>query len=355
MQKKIAVLAGDGIGPEVMAEAIKVLKTVEKKFGHRFELTEALVGGAAYDVHGTPLPVETLKICEAADSILFGSVGGPKWDNLPQEKRPEVGALLPLRKHFDLFANIRPAGVSPLLADSSPLKKSIIGDGFSFTVVRELTGDVYFGEKGGDMQTEAWDKMCYTKEEIERVARVAFQMAKNSRNKLTSVDKANVLKVSAFWRQIVEEIQQKEFPEVELNHLYIDNATMQILVRPHDFDIILTGNMFGDILSDEAAQISGSIGMMASASLNSRNFGLFEPIGGSAPDIAGQGIANPIAQIKCVALMLKTAFGLTQEALAVENAIESALQAGLRTGDIYSEGMTRVGTREMGEAICERI
>ncbi len=355
MNKKIAILAGDGIGPEVMEQAVRVLKKIEEKFEHNFELKEALVGGIAIDKTGEPLPKETIEICEWADSILFGSVGGPKWDNLPREKRPEVGALLPLRKHFDLFANIRPAGVLKELADSSPLKQSIIGDGFTFKVIRELTGGIYFGEKGGDNIEDAWDKMRYTRPEVERIARLGFQIAKNSRNKLTNVDKANVLNVSVFWRKIVEEIHQNEFPEVELEHLYIDNATMQILTRPHDFDVILTGNMFGDILSDEAAQVSGSIGMQASASLNSDNFGLYEPMGGSAPDIAGQGIANPLAQIGCIALMLETSFGLLEEASALKKAILKTLQDGYRTGDIYSEGTKKVGTKEITDLILERI
>lgn len=355
MNKKIAILAGDGIGPEVMVEAIKVLRKIEEKFNHSFELKEALVGGAAIDKYGEPLPQETIEVCEWADSILFGSVGGPKWDNLPREKRPEVGALLPLRKHFDLFANIRPAGVLKELAASSPLKSEIIKDGFSFKVIRELTGGIYFGEKGGDEINDAWDKMRYTRPEVERITRLAFEIAKAEGGKLTNVDKANVLKVSVFWRKIVEEIHQNEFSEVELEHLYIDNATMQILTRPHDFDVILTGNMFGDILSDEAAQISGSIGMQASASLNADNFGLYEPMGGSAPDIAGKGIANPIAQIGCIALMLEISFGLPTEAKAIKEAVLKTLQAGYRTGDIYSEGMQKIGTKKMGDLIIERI
>ena len=354
MQKKIAVLPGDGIGHEVMREAVKVLKIVEKKFGHTFELIESEVGGAALDKYNEPLPQKTLEICEQSDAILFGSFGGPKWDNLPREKRPEVGALLPLRKHFDLFANIRPAGVLPMLAKSSPLKKEIIGDGFSFTVVRELTSGIYFGEKGGDNENEAWDKMKYTRSEIERIVRIAFNLAKNSRGKVTNVDKANVLQTSQFWRKIVEEIHTKEFPEIELEHLYIDNATMQLLSRPGDFDIIVTGNMFGDILSDEAAQISGSIGMLGSASLNADNFGLYEPSGGSAPDIANQGIANPIAQISCVAMMLEMSFGLLEEAKTIKEAIAETLKT-KRTGDIWTKDCQRVSTSEMGDAILERI
>ncbi len=355
MNKPIAILAGDGIGPEVMAEAIKVLKKVEEKFGHQFELTEKLVGGAAIDATGEPLPKDTLAACEAADAILFGSVGGPKWDDLPAEKRPEVGALLPLRKHFDLFANLRPAGVIKELADFSPLKAEIIGDGFDFMIVRELTGDVYFGEKSGDGETFGADQMIYKKDEVERIARVAFELARKRKGKLLNVDKSNVLRTSQFWRYVVRELHAKEFADVELSHLYIDNAAMQILVRPQEFDVILAGNLFGDILSDEAAQISGSIGMQSSASMNSNGFGLFEPMGGSAPDITGQGIANPIAQIGCVAMLLETSFGLLKEAAAIKKAIAGALAAGLRTGDIYTPGTTKVGTTAMSQAIIARI
>ena len=355
MKKTIAVLPGDGIGEEVMAEAIRVLKKIEKKYGHTFSLLEKKVGGAAIDAFGEPLPQDTLRACEQSDAILFGSVGGPKWDHLPHEKRPEVGALLPLRKHFDLFANLRPAGVSPSLADFSPLKKSIIGKGFEYLIVRELTGDVYFGAKDTDNMYYGADEMKYTRSEIERIARVAFEAAKKRRNKVTSVDKANVLATSKFWRQVVEEVHRNEFPEVELHHLYIDNATMQVLVHPHQFDVIVTGNLFGDILSDESAQISGSIGMQGSASINSDGFGLYEPMGGSAPDIAGKGVANPIAQIECVAMMLEMSFGLTDEAKDIRSSIAHVLARGIRTGDIYEEGCTKVGTAEMGEAICSNL
>lgn len=355
MQKNIAVLPGDGIGSEVMAEAIRVLKAIEKRFGHTFHLTEAPVGGTAYDLVGTPLPADTVKLCEASDAILFGSVGGPKWDDLPSDKRPETGALLPLRKHFDLFANIRPAGVLKELKSFSPLKDEIIGDGFDFVILRELTGDVYFGEKGGDGKEFATDLMIYRKGEIERIARVAFELARKRRGKVTNVDKHNVLNTSRFWRQVVENLHKSEFADVQLDHLYIDNATMQILKRPRDFDVIVTGNMFGDILSDEAAQISGSIGMQASASVNAKNFGLYEPMGGSAPDIAGKGVANPIAQINSLAMLLEISFGLQEEAAAIRNGVSAALDAGLRTGDIYTEGMKRVGTQEMGKAIAEFV
>jgi len=354
---KIAVLAGDGIGPEVMTEAKKVLDVISQKFSLNFTLTEKLVGGAAIDSVGEPLPADTLSCCEDSDAILFGSVGGEQWNQLPPEKRPEVGALLPLRKHFDLFANIRPAGVIDLLASSSPLKSEIIGKGFSFTVVRELTGDVYFGEKKLESEFGS-DEMIYRREEVERIARVAFGLAqKSSRKKVTNVDKSNVLATSQFWRKIVEEVHAKEFPEIELEHLYIDNATMQILVRPQNFDIFLTGNLFGDILSDEAAQISGSIGMQASASINSEKFGLYEPMGGSAPDIAGKGIANPIAQIGSVAMMLEITFAELEAASAIKKAILKTLEDGLRTSDIFTnpEGEKKVSTSEMGDAVVKNI
>lgn len=353
MEKKIAGLAGDGIGPEVMISALEVLESIAQKYGHTFNTTQKLVGGAAIDAFGEPLPADTLAECEASDAILFGSVGGPKWDHLPAERRPETGSLLPLRKHFDLFANIRPAGVLPELSDFSPLKKEIIGEGFSYTVVRELTGDVYFGEKnsGSDFGS---DLMRYERFEVERIARVAFEMARKQGVKMTNVDKANVLETSRFWRKIVCEIHENEFPEVPLDHLYIDNATMRVLTHPHDFGVILTGNLFGDILSDESAQISGSIGMQASASLNSKGFGLFEPMGGSAPDIAGKGIANPIAQILCVALLLEN-FGLLTEARDIQESVKKTLVDGIRTRDIWTEGCQKVGTKEITKAIVERM
>jgi len=353
MQKKIAILSGDGIGPEVMTEAIKVLKKIEKKFQHSFELTEALVGGAAIDGAGKALPEETVKICEGADAILFGSVGGPKWDTLPPNERPERGALLPLRKHFDLFANLRPAKIFSALASASPLKPEIIKTGFDLLIVRELTGGIYFGPKSREGD-QASDLMVYTKAEIERVCRVAFGLAMKRNKHLTSVDKANVLTTSVLWREVVSEVA-KDFPTVQLDHLYVDNAAMQLVKNPQQFDVIVTENMFGDILSDEAAQITGSIGMLASASLNSKNFGLFEPAGGSAPDIAGKGIANPIAQILSVALLLRFALNLGVEADAIEQAVEKTLVAGFRTGDIFTEGNVKVGTVEMGDQIVSRI
>ncbi|MEI7510692.1 MAG: 3-isopropylmalate dehydrogenase [Candidatus Peregrinibacteria bacterium] len=356
MMKNIAVLAGDGIGPEVMDEALRVLHIIEKKFGHTFHCTPAFVGGAGIDNAGKALPEETLKICEDSDAILFGSVGGPKWENLPPNDQPERGALLPLRKHFGLFANIRPARIFAGLSHASPLKCRISKNGFDFVVIRELTGGIYFGEKGAD-ENSAWDIMKYSIPEIERIARVAFETAKKRRRKVTSVDKANVLQTSILWRKTVNRIHAEEFPAIELDHLYVDNAAMQLLTRPADFDVIVTENMFGDILSDEAAQISGSIGMLASASLSESGFGMYEPSGGSAPDIAGKGIANPIAQILSLAMMLKYSFGLLEEHDAIENAIQAVLDEGYRTGDIKSgsEEEKIIGTVEMGKRIAEKI
>lgn len=351
----IAVLAGDGIGPEVMQEALKVLDVIEQKFDVKFERKEALVGGAAFDATGTPLPAETLKICEESEAILFGSVGGPKWDTLPLEKRPEVGALLPLRKHFDLFANLRPARIFKCLAAASPLHPSRVGDGFEYLVVRELTGDVYFAQPKVRTETEAYDTMKYSRPEIERIARVAFKAAQGRRKKVTSIDKSNVLTVSGFWRDIVCEIQAKEFPDVTLDHLYVDNAAMQLILNPKQFDVVLCPNMFGDIISDEAGATTGSIGMLPSASLNSKGFGLYEPSGGSAPDIAGKGIANPSAQILSAALLLRHSFGMNEAADLIERAVEVTLESGIRTGDIMAEGCTKVGTKEFGAAVIERM
>ena len=348
--KKIALLPGDGIGKEVCYQAVKVLQKIEQISNQKFEITESEVGGAAIEKFNDPLPEKTLEICKNSDAILFGSVGHPKFDNF--EKRPET-AILGLRKKFDLFANLRPAQIFPGFAHISPLKKEIIGEGFSFLVVRELCSGIYFGKKGYD-ENSAFDEMRYFKNEVERIARVAFSLAKKSQKKLTNVDKSNVLQTSKLWRKIVEKIHQEEFSEIEIEHLYIDNATMQILTRPKDFDVILTGNMFGDILSDEAAQISGSIGMLPSASLNSKNFGLFEPAGGSAPDIADKNIANPIAQILCVAMMLEISFDMKKEGNLIRASIEKTLK-NYRTSDIWEEGIKKVGTEEMGNRICENI
>jgi len=354
MQKNIAVLPGDGIGPEVMQEALKVLDKITEKFGHTFNYTYADVGGAGIDKHGKALPEETLEVCEQSDAILFGSVGGPKWENLPPKEQPERGALLPLRKHFNLFANLRPALLYNSLKSISPLKTEIVGNGFDLLVVRELTGDVYFGEPKEKTAEKGLDTMFYTKSEVERIAHIAFRAAQKRKKKVTSIDKANVLSTSLLWREVVIEVSQ-QYPEVELEHLYIDNATMQLITRPRDFDVMLCGNLFGDIISDEAAQITGSIGMLASASLNEKNFGLYEPSGGSAPDIAGKGIANPIAQILSASMMLRYSFNLSKEASAVETAVQRILEEGMRTGDIWTEGCKRIGTVEMGDAIAHQL
>lgn len=358
---KIAVLAGDGIGPEVMAEALKVLGKISGKYGHKFEFNEQLVGGAAIDATGKALPAETLTACENSDAILFGSVGGPKWEKLPPKEQPERGALLPLRKHFGLFANLRPSICYPSLTHASPVKESIIAGGFNVLCVRELTGGLYFGQpkfcKEIEGELTAVDTMVYKKSEIERIAHVAFRAAQNRDKRLTSVDKANVLENGLLWRATVEEVA-KDYPDVELSHLYVDNAAMQLIKNPRGFDVVLCENLFGDILSDEMAMITGSLGMLASASLgNARGdglyFGLFEPSGGSAPDIAGQGIANPIAQILSTALLLRFALGMETEATAIEAAVRKVVDDGLRTGDIFSgaEGTWLVNTREIGEAI----
>jgi 3-isopropylmalate dehydrogenase len=350
---KIAVLPGDGIGPEVMKEAIKVLDRISKKHNLEFEYNEADVGGTAYDKHGTAMPPDTLKVCEESDAILYGSVGGPKWENLPRDKSIERVALLNLRKHFELFANLRPAVVFKPLAKASPLRADIVGDGFNFLVIRELTGGIYFGKKksGKDF---ASDEMIYRKHEVERIAKVAFDAAMNRKKKVTCVDKSNVLETSVFFRKIVKEVAKK-YPKAELDFLYIDNATMQIVKRPKDFDVIVTGNMFGDILSDEAAQLTGSIGMLASASINEKGFGMYEPGGGSAPDIAGKGIANPIAQILSAAMMLKYSFKQDKAAKDIEKAVEKVLEEGHRTGDIMEDGAKKANTKEMGDLIAEKI
>ena len=358
MSNKIAVLAGDGIGPEVMAEAIKVLDAAQEKFGFSLEYESADVGGIAIDNHGQALPQSTLDVCESSDAVLFGSVGGPKWESLPPAEQPERAALLPLRKHFDLFCNLRPARVFKSLASACPLRADIVGEGFDILVVRELTSGIYFGEpkgregSGGD--EFAFDTMVYKRSEIERITRMAFEAARVRNKKVTSVDKANVLTTMVLWREVVTEVA-KEYPDVELNHIYVDNATMQLVRWPQQFDVMLCGNMFGDIVSDEAAMLTGSMGMLASASLNSDNFGMFEPAGGSAPDIAGQGIANPIAQILSGAMMLRYSLGQDAAATAIEKAVSLTLDKGLMTADIATEGSTTVNTVEMGSAIVRAL
>ena len=356
--KKIAVLAGDGIGPEVMAEAIKVLDVVQKKFSFELSYQYADVGGLAIDNHGEALPPATLELCENSDAILFGSVGGPKWESLPPAQQPERAALLPLRKHFDLFCNLRPARIFKSLTGACPLRADIVRDGFDILCVRELTSDIYFGvpkgREGSGPDERAFDTMAYTRFEIERIARMAFEAARLRRKKVTSVDKANVLTTMVLWREVVIEIA-REYPDVTLNHIYVDNATMQLVRDPHQFDVMLCGNMFGDIISDEAAMLTGSMGLLASASLNAKKFGMYEPAGGSAPDIAGKGIANPIAQILSAAMMLRYSFGLDEAAAAIDRAVESVLDAGIHTADIAIDKTRVVNTAAMGDAIVDEL
>lgn len=355
---KIAVLPGDGIGPEVMDQAERVLEKISAKYNFSLEMTRADVGGIAIDNHGKALPKSTVELCEASDAVLFGSVGGPKWTNLPPDEQPERGALLPLRKHFNLFCNLRPAIVFKALADACPLRPDIVKDGFDILCVRELTGGIYFGQpkgrEGQGAEETAYDTLIYSRAEIERIAHKAFQAAMKRRKKVLSIDKANVLTSMVLWREVVIEVA-KQYPEVEVEHIYIDNATMQLLRRPHDFDVMLCGNMFGDIISDECAMLTGSMGMLASASLAESSFGLYEPAGGSAPDIAGQGIANPIAQILSAALMLRYSFGEEEAAQNIEKAVSIVIDKGIRTGDIYKDGCTKVNTKEMGNAILAEI
>ncbi len=354
---KIAVLPGDGIVPEVMAQAHKVLDAIEKKHGIAFERDEHDVGGIAIDNHGCPLPESTVKACEESDAVLFGSVGGPKWEHLPPNDQPERGALLPLRKHFQLFCNLRPAQIHSGLEAFSPLRADISGRGFDIVVVRELTGGIYFGQpKGreGEGATEkAFDTEVYHRFEIERIAKIAFESARLRRKKVCSIDKANVLQSSILWREVVEEIA-KDYPDVELSHMYIDNATMQLIKDPAQFDVMLCSNIFGDIISDECAMITGSMGMLPSASLNESKFGLYEPAGGSAPDIAGKNIANPVAQILSAALMLRYSLGEETAAQDIEAAVSKALSAGELTGDLAGDNPA-LTTSEMGDKIAEYI
>ncbi|MGB9766334.1 MAG: 3-isopropylmalate dehydrogenase [Sulfurihydrogenibium sp.] len=352
---KIAVLPGDGIGPEIIDAALRVLDVVAKKYDINFEFKHGLVGGAAIDETGDPLPEETLKICKESDAILFGAVGGDKWDNLPTDKRPEKG-LLRIRKELELFANIRPAKAYTPLLSSSPLKEEII-KGVDLVVLRELTGDVYFGEPRGrevrNGERVGYNTMIYYEHEVRRIAKFAFEMARNRRRKVTSVDKANVLETSGLWREIVNEVHS-DYLDVELEHMYVDNCAMQLIRRPKDFDVIVTGNIFGDIISDEAGALTGSLGMLPSASVGER-YAFYEPIHGSAPDIAGKGIANPIATILSAAMMLEITCKLPQAARDIENAVEKVLEDGYRTADIWSPGTKKVGTVEMAEEIIKRL
>ncbi|WP_054957577.1 3-isopropylmalate dehydrogenase [Paenibacillus dakarensis] len=353
--KKIAVISGDGIGPEVVAEAEKIIKRTEEVFGLSFTTEHALFGGIAIDQKGTPLPEETLKVCKSADAVLLGAVGGPQWDNNPKELRPETG-LLGIRKELGLFSNLRPAVIFDCLKDASTLKPEVL-EGTDLMVVRELTGGIYFGEKfrrEGANGEEAVDTCVYNVTEVERIVRQAFEIAQKRRKKLASVDKANVLETSRLWRETVNRIAP-EYPDVELEHVLVDNCAMQLLRRPASFDVIVTENMFGDILSDEAAMLTGSIGMLASASMGEGSYGLYEPVHGSAPDIAGQGLANPIATILSVALMYRLTFGYAEAADAIERAVAEVLDAGHRTADIASNKSSALSTTQMGDLIAEAI
>ncbi|MDF0645083.1 MAG: 3-isopropylmalate dehydrogenase [Nitrospira sp.] len=356
MKAKITVLAGDGVGREIVPEAVKVLKVIAEKFGHTFEFVYGDVGGQAIDKVGVPLPQNTLTMAKQSDAVLLGAVGGPKWEGLEYSLRPER-ALLGLREQLGLFANLRPAKLYDVLADASTLRKDVI-QGIDILVIRELTGGIYFGKpKGIEVLPHGGERgvntEVYTTEEIRRIAKVAFEAARRRRKKVTSVDKANVLESSELWRRVVIEVQ-KDFPDVELNHIYVDNAAMQLVRNPRQFDVMLCNNMFGDILSDEAAMLTGSIGMLPSASIGAQ-VGLFEPIHGSAPDIAGKNVANPIATIASAAMLLSYAFKLDQEAQAIEGAIVKTLDLGYRTKDIHGAGARLVGTTDMGEAIVRNL
>ena len=356
MNKTIAVIRGDGIGPEIVGEAVAVLETVARKFGHVFTYREAPMGGNAIDAFGVPLPESSLEACLDSDSVLLGAVGGPKWDSQPPANRPERG-LLKLRSAMGLYSNVRPARVFRDLADACPLRADIAAKGIDFVVVRELIGGVYFGEhktETVDGEQKATDIMAYSEHEVRRIARVAFDMARRRRKRVTSIDKANVLDTSRLWRRVVTEVA-KVYPDVELLHMYVDNAAMQIVRDPSQFDVIVTENLFGDILSDEASQITGSIGMIPSSSMGEGTRGLYEPIHGSAPDIAGQDKANPIGTILAAAMMLRYSFDMAAEADAIETAVDETLKAGIRCGDIMRQGCQLVGCREMGAQIRSRI
>lgn len=357
MSKNIVILAGDGIGPEIMNEAEKVLSTVNQQFGLDLNWTHELLGGAAIDAHGVPLPDQTLNAARQADAVLLGAVGGPKWDNIERSIRPERG-LLKIRAELNLFANLRPAILYPQLADASSLKPEIVA-GLDILIVRELTGGIYFGQPRGirtleNGERQGYNTDVYSESEIRRIAHVAFQLAQQRNKKLLSVDKANVLEVTELWKQVVTDIAS-EYPDVELSHMYVDNAAMQLVRAPKQFDVIVTGNLFGDILSDEAAMLTGSIGMLPSASLDENKKGMYEPCHGSAPDIAGKGVANPLATILSVAMMLRYTFKAEAAAKAIEAAVGKVLDQGLRTPDIWSEGTTKVGTESMGNAVVNAL
>ena len=353
---KVTLLRGDGIGPEIVAEALKVLDAAGEKFGFSIEYQDALMGGCAIDATGVPLPDETITACKAADAVLLGAVGGYKWDTLPGNLRPEAG-LLGIRAALGLFANLRPAKIYGPLKGACPLREDIVGDSMDIMVVRELTGGIYFGKRGRETVNgveAAFDTEYYTTTEVERIARVAFETARKRNRKVHNIDKANVLESSRLWRETVLRVA-KDYPDVELQHLYIDNAAMQLVRNPKQFDVIVASNIFGDILSDEASQVAGSIGMLASASLGESKRGLFEPIHGSAPDIAGKGIANPLATILSAGMMLRYSLDEPAAADAIEAAVEKVLESGLRTPDIYTEGCQKIGTAEMGDAVVKAL
>jgi len=349
---KICVLPGDGIGPEITAQAVRVLNSLDLQF----EMEEALLGGGAVDATGNPYPEATQKLAREADAILLGAVGGPQWDTLPREKRPERG-LLGIRKDLNLFANLRPAILYPELANASTLKPEVVA-GMDLLIIRELTGDIYFGQPRGIREENGervgFNTMVYSESEIRRIGHVAFQAARKRDKRLCSVDKMNVLECTQLWRDVMIEVS-KDYPDVELSHMLVDNAAMQLLKAPKQFDVMVTGNMFGDILSDEASMLTGSIGMLPSASLDEKNKGLYEPSHGSAPDIAGKGIANPLATILSAAMMLRYTFALEEQALRIENAVKKVLAQGYRTGDIYERGTNKVGTKEMGDAVLAAL
>ncbi|MCU5782742.1 3-isopropylmalate dehydrogenase [Alcanivorax balearicus MACL04] len=352
----ILILPGDGIGPEIVQEAVRVLRAAEQRFGLDISLDEAPVGGAAYDLHGDPLPESTLNKARAADAILFGSIGGPKWDTIERDKRPERG-LLRLRSSLGLFANLRPAILFPQLADASSLKAEVVS-GLDILIVRELTGGIYFGQPRGIREENGervgFNTDVYSESEMRRIAKVAFELAGQRNNKVCSVDKANVLEVTELWKEVVTDAA-KDYPNIELSHMYVDNAAMQLVRAPKQFDVIVTGNLFGDILSDEAAMLTGSIGMLPSASLDENRKGLYEPCHGSAPDIAGQGIANPLATIMSLAMLMRYSLERGDVADAIQAAVEQVLDQGLRTADIYTEGTRKVSTEEMGAAVAEAL
>lgn len=356
MNKNIAVLPGDGIGPEIVAEAVKVLDKIAQKFEHSFNYSYVDIGGCSIDLHSVPITDEGMAVCKASDSVLLGAVGGPKWDSCPPEIRPEK-ALLAVRKELDLFANLRPTKLFAQLADASPLKQEIVGEGIDLMIVRELTGGIYFGERcTREVNSElvASDVMAYSESEIRRIGRVAFETAKKRGKKVASVDKANVLDSSRLWRRVMHELAL-EYPDVEYSDILVDNTAMQLIKNPTQFDVLVTENMFGDILSDEASMLTGSIGMMPSASLSSTTLGMYEPIHGSAPDIAGQNIANPLGTILSAAMMLRYSFDMAAEADAIEQAVNAVLNAGYRTGDIMREGCTKVSCSEMGDLVVKYL